>query len=89
MIDTITQTEQFSDYHVLMTNSQKSIEGDLDFEFQPTNRGILDTIKAAGLNEIREIVAPVSDIELYNDRSRWCLLAFKDSATRYISCLCF
>jgi tRNA (mo5U34)-methyltransferase len=77
VVDTITHTEPFSGYHVLLKDPTIPIEGDLCFELQPTYRGILDTIRAAGFREVIEIVAPVTGVELYDSGSRRCLVAFK------------
>ncbi|MBO0798930.1 MAG: methyltransferase domain-containing protein [Blastocatellia bacterium] len=84
VVDTITHTEPFSGFHVLSKDPSISIEGDLSFELQPTYRGILDTIMAAGFKEVVEIVAPVKGIELYEDGSRRCLVAFKSDPEVYI-----
>lgn len=85
VIDTISHTEPISAYHVQMKDPNISIEGDLSFELQPTYRGILDTIKAAGFGEVVEIVAPTDDIELYDSASRRCLVAFKESSEPYLA----
>lgn len=81
VIDTICHTEPFSGYHVLTNKNLSSpIEGDLSFELQPTYRGIIDTIYAAGFTHIVELVGLSSEeIELYNDSSRRCFLAFKSA----------
>ena len=80
VIDTIAHKETFSGYHLLIKNSKISIEGDLDFELQPTYRGIIDTIYAAGFSSIIEVRSLNPDgIELYDDESRRCFLAFRDS----------
>jgi SAM-dependent methyltransferase len=84
VVDTITHTEPFSGYHVLSKDPSRSLEGDLAFELQPTYRGILDTIKAAGFREVIEVVAPVKGIELYEDGSRRCLVAFKSDPEAFI-----
>lgn len=85
VIDTISHTEPISAYHVQMKNPNISIEGDLSFELQPTYRGILDTITAAGFGEVVEIVAPTDDVELYDSASRRCLVAFKESSEPYLT----
>lgn len=85
VIDTITHTEPFSGYHVLVKNTASPIEGDLSFELQPTYRGILDTTSAAGFRDIIEIVAPVDDIDSYSSGSRRCFVAFKDQADIYLA----
>ncbi|TRW92202.1 class I SAM-dependent methyltransferase [Candidatus Methylobacter oryzae] len=80
VIDSICHTEPFSGYHVVtQKNIDSPIEGDLSFELQPTYRGLLDTIHAAGFTHIVELIGLASEnIELYNDLSRRCFLAFKD-----------
>lgn len=83
VVDTITHHEPFSAYHVNVANTESPIEGDLSFELQPTYRGILDTISAAGFGEVIEITAP-TNTQLYNNASRRCLVAFKDRADGYI-----
>lgn len=79
VIDSICHTEPFSGYHVVtQKNTQSPIEGDLSFEFQPTYRGLLDTIYAVGFTHVVELIGLSSEnIELYNDLSRRCFLAFK------------
>ena len=88
VVDTITHKEPFSGYHVALKDDSISIEGDLNFELQPTYRGILDTIKAAGFLEVVEIVAPVDNVDLYRDASRRCLVAFKNDPEPYLARIC-
>lgn len=86
VIDTICHREPFSGYHVVTNkNVDSCIEGDLMCELQATNRGIVDTIVAAGFKEVIEFVGVCDeDIDLYCNMSRRCFVAFKDSAE---SCL--
>lgn len=79
VIDSICHTEPFSAYHVVSNKDIRSpIEGDLSFELQPTYRGLLDTIFAVGFTHVVELIGLSSEgIELYNDLSRRCFLAFK------------
>lgn len=84
VIDTITHKEPFSGYHLCIKNSAISIEGDLDFELQPTYRGIVDTIKASGFETVIEITLPTSQVELYSDQSRRCFFAFKNYANEFV-----
>lgn len=84
VIDTITHKEPFSGYHLCVKNSAISIEGDLDFELQPTYRGIVDTIKASGFETVIEFSLPTSLIALYSDQSRRCFFAFKNDANEFV-----
>ena len=79
IVDTICHQEPYSSYFVLANKDIKSpIEGDLTFELQPTYRGILETILSSGFKFIVEIIGTNSEsIELYNDLSRRCFIAFK------------
>jgi 2-polyprenyl-3-methyl-5-hydroxy-6-metoxy-1,4-benzoquinol methylase len=88
VIDTITHKEPFSGYHVALKDNSVTIEGDLAFELQPTYRGIIDTIKAAGFASVVEIVSDNPEgIELYQDSTRRCFLAFVDEKPRELSAL--
>lgn len=80
VIDSICHTEPFSGYHVVtQKNTKNPLEGDLSFELQPTYRGLLDTIYSAGFSHVVELFGSAShQIELYNDLSRRCFLAFKN-----------
>lgn len=79
VIDSVCHTEPFSGYHVVtQKNTSSPIEGDLSFEFQPTYRGLLDTIYAAGFTHVIELIGLDSaDVDLYSNLSRRCLMAFK------------
>ncbi|WP_132252385.1 class I SAM-dependent methyltransferase [Methylobacterium segetis] len=85
VVDTITHTEPFSAYFVRSKDTSSPIEGDLSFELQPTYRGIIDTMRAAGFQDIIELEAPTSSIELYSDGTRRCLVGFKDSSETYVN----
>jgi tRNA (mo5U34)-methyltransferase len=85
VVDTITHQEPFAGYHVLAKDPQISIEGDLQFELQPTCRGIIETMRLAGFQHIYEICLDAKNIDLYSDGSRRCFVGFKEHAQPYIS----
>jgi 2-polyprenyl-3-methyl-5-hydroxy-6-metoxy-1,4-benzoquinol methylase len=79
IIDTIVHYEPISAY-VLMgdKNVNHAAEGREHWEFQPTYRGAIDTIRYAGFSEVYEILGEADPPhDLYANGNRRCFLAIK------------
>jgi SAM-dependent methyltransferase len=79
VIDTVVHLEPVSGYFLFGEKPvDKSTEGAEEFEFHPTYRGALDTIRYAGFSEVFEIVGTARPPhELYQKGIRRCFLAVK------------
>lgn len=79
VIDTVCHKQPISAYMVVGDkNPEIAIEGTRRVEFQPTYRGLLETLKQVGFNDIVEVVGTCAErITLYTDQTRRCLIAFK------------
>jgi 2-polyprenyl-3-methyl-5-hydroxy-6-metoxy-1,4-benzoquinol methylase len=82
VIDTVCHQEPISAYHVVTgKNTLSKIEGTRSVELQPTYRAVIDSLRAVGFKKIVEVVGTCDvPIELYNDGSRRCFIAYKDVA---------
>jgi len=85
VVDTITHKEPFSAYFVNSKDTNIPLEGDLKFELQPTYRGIIATMREAGFSFILEVEGLCdTNITLYSDSSRRCLIGFRDDPRPYL-----
>jgi 2-polyprenyl-3-methyl-5-hydroxy-6-metoxy-1,4-benzoquinol methylase len=79
LIDTVCHTEPVSAYMLFGDKDVgSSAEGRETFEFHPTYRGAIDTMRYAGFSEVIEVVGTAEPRhELYATGTRRCFLAFK------------
>ncbi|MFZ4791443.1 MAG: hypothetical protein ACOYMW_11225 [Candidatus Competibacteraceae bacterium] len=80
VIERICHKEPISTYKVVGDrNVEVAIEGTKSIEFQPTYRGLIDTVRQVGFKTIIEVVGQCdTPIELFSDSSRRCLIGFKE-----------
>jgi len=80
IVDTITHKNPISAYMVIGgKNPNIAVEGTREIEFQPTYRGLIDTMKSVGFKLVVEVVGKCSEhIDLYDDGYRRCLIGFKE-----------
>lgn len=81
VIESICHKEPISAYKVVGDrNVEVAIEGTRSIEFQPTYRGLIDTMRQVGFKTIIEVVGACdTPIELFSDGSRRCLIGFKET----------
>jgi 2-polyprenyl-3-methyl-5-hydroxy-6-metoxy-1,4-benzoquinol methylase len=79
VIDTVCHKQPIPAFVVVGDkNPNVAIEGTRAIEFQPTYRGIIETMRQVGFKKVVEIVGECStSVELYSDRSRRCFIAYK------------
>lgn len=79
VIDTICHKQPLPAYMVVGDKNPKiAIEGTRRIEFQPTYRGLVETMRQVGFTKIVEVVGHCdAAVELYSDRSRRCFIAYK------------
>lgn len=79
VIDTVCHKQPISAFVVVGDKDPKiAIEGTRSIEFQPTYRGLIETMRQVGFRKVVEIVGECStSVELYSDRSRRCFIAYK------------
>jgi 2-polyprenyl-3-methyl-5-hydroxy-6-metoxy-1,4-benzoquinol methylase len=79
VIDTVVHLEPVSGYFLFSgKNVENPAEGAEEFEFHPTYRGAIDTIRWAGFSEVFEIVGTARPPHgLYANGTRRCFLAVK------------
>jgi SAM-dependent methyltransferase len=81
IIDTVAQRHPFSGFLIVaQRNVSSSLEGDLSVEFSPTYRGMIDTILAAGFQEVYEIIGDLAaESPHYKANTTRSFLAVKNS----------
>jgi 2-polyprenyl-3-methyl-5-hydroxy-6-metoxy-1,4-benzoquinol methylase len=81
VIDTVCHREPVSAYFLFSDKDVESrTEGRADWEFHPTYRGAIDTIRYAGFSRVVEVVGthrPGARHPLYESGGRRCFVAFK------------
>lgn len=79
VIDTVCHKQPIPAYVVVGDkNTDVAIEGTRSIEFQPTYRGLIETMRQVGFKDIVEIVGEcATPVTLYSDHSRRCFIAYK------------
>jgi SAM-dependent methyltransferase len=81
VIDTVCHREPVSGYFLFSDKDAESrTEGRAEWEFHPTYRGAIDTIRHAGFSRVVEVVGthrPGERHPLYESGGRRCFVAFK------------
>jgi hypothetical protein len=82
ILDTMAHTDPLSAFHLIVNQDvNHSAEGETHYEFHPTYRAVIDTMKSVGFEEIVEVVGTDRhDIPEYRDGTVRSFLAFKSGS---------